>query len=79
MVQLYHAILSTVDSKALDLSVYAWAVKGSKIAFFQFYPYQTLLDENGIIHYKGFVLLNYLIPQKEYFEINRIDPTDKNR
>jgi hypothetical protein len=68
--QLYDTILSTVDLHDGSLSVFVIAMKGTEIAFFQFYSYISLLDEYNIVHYKGFIPLNCLIPYSEYLEIN---------
>lgn len=70
MDQLYETILGTVDVTGGHFSVYVIAIKGTKIAFFQFYSFVSLLDEHGILHYKGFVPLNQLLEIKQYMDIN---------
>ena len=45
-------------------------MKGTEIAFFQFYSYISLLDEYNVVHYKGFIPLNQLIPAYSYWDIN---------
>lgn len=70
MDQLYDTILHTVDFEGGAFSVYVIAMKASKIAFFQFYSYVTLLDEYGVPNYKGFIPLNQLIPAFNFMDIN---------
>lgn len=70
MHQLYDTILATVDYKSESFSVFVIAMKGTKIAFFQFYAYKGLLEEYGIQSYRGFIPLNQLIPAHEWMEIN---------
>lgn len=71
--QLYHTILETVDSMGLegDYAVYVIAMKGAKIAFFEFHSYTNLLDQYGIPNYRGFIPLGQNIPAQEYFSINK--------
>ena len=66
--QLYDTILHTVDHN--DFSVFIIAMKGTKIAFFEFHSFVSLLDEHGIENYMGFMPLNYRMPAQMYFEIN---------
>jgi hypothetical protein len=68
--QLYNTILETVDFTGGTFSVFVIAMKGINIAFFQFYSCIPLLDEYGIIHYKGFIPLNQLIPASNFMDIN---------
>lgn len=68
--QLHDTILETVDSGGDSFSVFVLAMKGAKIAFYEFHSYVDLLDEYGIPNYKGFVPLGYHIPAQEFFEIN---------
>lgn len=76
MDQLYDTVLNTVDSEGGNFSVYLIAMKGSKIALFQFYYFVSLLDEYGVMNYKGFVPLNYQIPFEIYCSINKISNED---
>ena len=73
MDQLYDTILNTVDIEGGSFSVFVIAMKASKIAFFQFYSYSSMLDEYNITHYRGFIPLNQLIPAFEYMDINGTD------
>ncbi len=68
--QLYDTILNTVDFQDGLFSTFVIAMKGTEIAFFQFYSYISLLDEYNIAHYKGFIPLNQLIPAYPYGDIN---------
>jgi hypothetical protein len=68
--QLYDTVLSSVDFACPNFSVYIIAMKGVKVAFFQFYSCIPLLDEYGIVHYKGFIPLNQLISFREFMDIN---------
>jgi hypothetical protein len=68
--QLYDTILNTVDFQDGLFSTFVIAMKGTEIAFFQFYSYISLLDEYNIVHYKGFIPLNQLIPAYPYGDIN---------
>ena len=68
--QLYDTMLSSVDWACPNFSVYIISMKGVKVAFFQFYSGILLLDEYGIVHYKGFVQLNQLISAPDFMDIN---------
>jgi len=69
--QLHDTILYTVDLQDGGLfSAFVIAMKGTEIAFFQFYSYTSLLDEYNIEHYRGFIPLNKLISAYQYFDIN---------
>ena len=68
--QLYDTILNTVDIQDGLFSTFVIALKGTEIAFFQFYSYVSLLDEYNIVHYKGFIPLNQLISAYPYGDIN---------
>jgi hypothetical protein len=68
--QLHDTILTAVDYTGGSFAVFVVAMKGSKIAFFQFCSYVSLLDEYGITHYNGFIPLNYRIPYEIFQSIN---------
>lgn len=70
--QLFDTVLETVDSMGFDnkFAVFVIAMKGTKIAFFEFHSYANLLNEYNIPNYKGFIPLGYIIPGFEFFDIN---------
>lgn len=46
-------------------------MKGTKIAFFEFHSFVSLLDEYGIKNYNGFVPLSFRMPGEAFFEVNK--------
>ncbi len=70
MDQLYGTVLETLDIGDSDFSVFIIAMKGTKIAFFEFHSFVSLLDEYGINNYKGFVPLTYRMEGESFFGIN---------
>lgn len=78
MDQLYDTILETVDFHGNLFSCFVIAMKGSKIAFFQFYSFISLLDENDIAHYNGFIPLNQLLTQEGAYKIKGLNPFEYN-
>ena len=66
----YNTKLNTVDFQERSFSVFVIAMKASKTAFFQIQTYFSLLDEYNIIHNRGFIHLNQLIPAFQYIDIN---------
>jgi len=71
MDQLYRTVLETVDLGDTNFSVFVIAMKGTKIAFFEFHSFVSLLDEYGINNYNGFVPLSFRMPGEAFFEINK--------
>ena len=72
MDQLFDTILETVDSMGVDnkFAVFVVAMKGAKIAFFEFHSYASLLDDYNIPNYKGFIPLGHIISAPEFFDVN---------
>lgn len=68
--QVYDTVIHSLDSSAPGLSTFVIIMKGTKIAFFQFYSFVGLLEEYGISHYKGFIPLNQLIETSKLVAIN---------
>jgi hypothetical protein len=70
--QLSETILETVASMGIEnnLAIFVIAMKGTKIAFYEYHSYVCLLDEFAIPNYKGFIPLGFNIPYKEFNEIN---------
>jgi hypothetical protein len=68
--QLETAVLETVDLSGGKFTIFIFAMKGVKAAFLEYHTFQSLLDENGIVNYKGFIPLNYNIPEDKFFNIN---------
>lgn len=67
--QLQEAITETIDSTN-KYTVYAIIVKGKSIGFFVYYSYASLLDENGITNYEGFMPINFVIPFSALVALN---------
>ena len=68
--QLYDTVLRTVDFHGGNFSVFVLATKGTRMDFFHFYSFISMLYHHGIKHYKGFFPLNQLLDTKSYMEIN---------
>lgn len=70
--QLSETISQTVDSMGIEnnLAVFVIAIKGTKIAFYEYHSYVTLLDEFFVPNYNGFIPIGFNIPFKEFSDIN---------
>lgn len=69
--QLYDTVLFTIDYHGGSFSCFMIAMKVTKIAFYTYHNFISLLDEYHIPHYKGFIPLNYILPISLYSRINR--------
>lgn len=76
MDQLHDSILFAVDNSVSYYSVYAIAMKATKIAFFEFYSFVSLLEDYGIPNYRGFLPLNQLISMESFVDINNYYQSD---
>lgn len=67
--QLYDTILNIVDVEGGTFSVFVIAMKGTKIAIYNFSSYVSLLDEYNILNYKGFTPVNYMLTYHQWLDI----------
>jgi|SRR5277367_3547408 len=70
--QLSGTILETVDYMGIEnnLAVFVIAMKGTKIAFYEYHSYVCLLEEYDLPNYKGFIPLGLNMTYQQFCEIN---------
>jgi len=59
-----------VDSMGENYTVYIIIIKGTYIAFFEYFSIASLLEANDIENYEGFIPLQKIFTYKEFLDIN---------
>lgn len=76
MEQVADAMVAQADKQDTSFSFFAIVQSGLEIAFFEYYNYRDVLDEDEVAHYKGLIPLTQEVPlavkQKESKELVEI-------